>query len=157
MNAPVEQTLVVLMFEEWMMRELTELVKAAYDESAVMHSFSYSERRVQEMIALAIFAPERVCGIAHVDLKNKEVIGALIATVSGVGYSEEPTVSDIFSYIKPEYRHNPESRGALIESYLKWCERSGVKKVFFFNTRLSGDAELDGWAHVGERLMRELR
>ena len=158
MNAAVETgTTVVLTFEEWMIRDLTALVKAAYDESPVMRSFDFSEKRVHEMIALGVFAPDRVFGVAYVDMSEKEILGMLTATISGVSYSEEVSASDVFSYIKPAHREDGVARMQLIESYMRWAARAGIKKVFFFNGPLVGGGNVEGWQVMGQRVMRVLK
>lgn len=156
MNDQTQRTTIVLAFEEWMLRDLTSLVKAAYDELPSMRIFSYSERRAQELIAHAIFQPDRVCGVACVDMANREVVGMLIGTVGGLSFSEEPIVSEVLSYIKPD-RRDGAVRTELLASYAKWADRLGVKKIVYIDNQLNTNGEdPEGWTAIGERMMRVL-
>ena len=156
MTAAVEKktSLVVLGFEEFMIRELTELFKRAYDENPAMSSFSFSEGRVQDMIGHAILNPEKVGGFACIDMEKRRIIGALVAAKSGVPFSDEPIVSDVLSYITKEHRDGAVLNQLLV-AYEGWAKRIGVKKIFFVSSPMNGDHGLiAGWIPLGSRMMR---
>lgn len=165
MNAVAEKsetsTRVVISFEEWMFRELTEMAMDAYNESDVMRKFEYSEVRVQETIAMAIFAPERLCGFACVDMEKKRILGVLVATVAGVYWSLERVANDVIVYVRPEARDSFVAK-RLLEAYEKWAKKMSIKKIFFIQTtgvaplRTTKFLELLGWRHIGSQMMKEI-
>lgn len=148
---------IVLGFDEYMLPKLTELAKAAYDETEYMRAMSYSENRVQEMIAMAVFSPNRVCGFAYVDMENKgAIVGALVGSVGGVSFSDEPVASDVFSFVKKEFRDGPGPK-ALLAAYERWAKNRGVKHVFFSdNGSFFSGSMVEQWTDVGTRFMRSV-
>lgn len=139
-----QPVLIVTPFEEWMTRELTELVKAAYESTPWMRAFGYDENRVQEMIGYAVFHPERVCGLAAVEMgESRSVVGALAATISGVPFSNDLVASDVFTH------GTPEAMPKLLAAFERWAKRAGAKHV-----TVTLGAPIDGWTAIGTRLMK---
>lgn len=150
-----ENVRVVLAFEDWMLADLITVVKRAYDESASMRLFSYSEERVQGVIAHAIFN-EKSCGFACVDMNERKILGVLIGTIGGVPFSAEPTAGEVFSYIAPDFRAAGVVRNELVESFKRWATRHGVKRMLLNeNDLVRSDKPVDA-PSFGERLVIEV-
>lgn len=148
-------SVVVLRFEEWMLRELAELIKAAHAESPLMSAFNFSETRVENMIGHAIFAPDRVCGFAAAEMDDRKIIGLIIGSVSGICWSDELIANDLITYIAPTFREGALTQ-QLLEAYAKWATKLGATKLFFGRTAEAAptDYDFEGWTRVGAQLMK---
>lgn len=150
-----ENVRLVIAFEDWMLADLMTVVKRAYDESASMRLFSYSEERVQVMLAHAIFN-DKACGLACVDMTERKIRGILIGVVGGVEFSDEPTAGEVFSYVAPDFRVDGVVRGELLEGLKRWAARRGIKRVILNDNELVRSEKSSGGASLGERSVIEI-
>lgn len=134
-----------------MIRELTDFVGAARAQAKWMALFDVDEDRVHHMIAYPVFQPETFLGVACIDVKSREILGVLVATLTGVPFSSDVVATDIFSHVKTGA---PEStRASLLEAYEKWSRRVGAKKMIY----VSSDGEsAEGWTTIGTRRVKVL-
>lgn len=164
MNAPAEKIdeSVLVRFEEWMLPEIFEMMKDAYEESDVMKRFPFSERRVLEMLEYATIDP-RLFSNASIKMgKERPIIeGVVVASVGSMFYTEEPIVNDVVVYVRPEFRNSFVLRRLLV-AYERWAQRIGVKKLIF--TQGTGNSpdrteklmEGFGWKWIGSMMIRDM-
>lgn len=165
MNAPeklgvetIEHT--ILRIDEWMFDDILDLVGDYYQESKLMQAFPYSEARVERMLAAAMMDP-RVLGAAATDMKTKTVNGVVIASTGSVFYSDEPLVTDILLYVRPEFRGKGILR-PMLDYYERWARRMGIKKIFFEQTsgidveRTEKAFAAMGYQYAGSKLFKAL-
>lgn len=165
MNAPEKQPAVevehtILRLDDWMFNDVLDMIADYYEESEIMQRFPYSEARVERMLAASLMSPQ-VLGAAAIDMRSKTINGILTASLGSVFWSDEPLVSDILLYVRPEFR----GRGVvkpLLDYYERWAKRAGVKKLFFEQTSGVDAARTEklfeslGWKYVGSKMFKEI-
>lgn len=125
MSAVVEDSLVVLRFEEWMLTELARLMKSVHAES--YKALDFEESHVENALGTAIHT-DGIFGAAYVDMTDREILGLIIAHVDQTMWSREPVVKIVLCYVEPEAR-TPAATAALRSACHRWAKKAGVRHV----------------------------